>query len=243
MAWKAGDNDDSHNNYFVSMVGRLRPGVTQEQALADLNSLMLGIAQQFPENKGIGAALKPLRDDWLGDVRPALMILMGAVAFVLLIACVNLANLLLARSAGRQKEIAIRSALGAGRLRLLRQFITESILLSCIGGGLGLAVAWLSLRLLPLAGNLLPRMQQVRLDGWVLLFTLTVSMLTGLLFGLLPALQNSRTRGIGDTLKEGGRNSAGAGSERFRAALVVCEVSNPNSKPVSIDTVRVNSST
>src|SRR5216683_7476963 len=105
MAWKPGDNYDSHNNYFVSMVGRLRPGGTPEQALADLNSLMLGIAQQFPENKGIGAALKPLREDWLGDVRPALMILMGAVAFVLLIACVNLANLLLARSAGRQKEI------------------------------------------------------------------------------------------------------------------------------------------
>ena len=224
MAWKPHDNYDSHNNYFLSMVGRLRPGVTPQQMFSDLNAIMLSIAQQFPENKGIGAALKPLREVWLGDVRPALMVLLGAVAFVLLIACVNLANLLLARSATRRKEIAIRSALGANHRRLLRQFITESILLSCLGGAVGLALAYFSLRLLPLAGDLLPRIQQVRLDGWVLLFTAAISVITGLLFGLMPAFRNSRAAGVNETLKEGGRYSSSASTQRFRTALVISEV-------------------
>jgi len=224
MAWKPHDNYDSHNNYFLSMVGRLRPGVTPHQMFSDLNAIMLSIAQQFPENKGIGAALKPLREVWLGDVRPALMVLLGAVAFVLLIACVNLANLLLARSATRRKEIAIRSALGANHRRLLRQFITESILLSCLGGAVGLALAYFSLRLLPLAGDLLPRIQQVRLDGWVLLFTAAISVITGLLFGLMPAFRNSRAAGVNETLKEGGRYSSSASTQRFRTALVISEV-------------------
>jgi len=224
MAWKPHDNYDSHNNYFLSMVGRLRPGVTPHQMFSDLNAIMLSIAQQFPENKGIGAALKPLREVWLGDARPALMVLLGAVAFVLLIACVNLANLLLARSATRRKEIAIRSALGANHRRLLRQFITESILLSCLGGAVGLALAYFSLRLLPLAGDLLPRIQQVRLDGWVLLFTAAISVITGLLFGLMPAFRNSRAAGVNETLKEGGRYSSSASTQRFRTALVISEV-------------------
>src|SRR5215469_7812952 len=151
MAWKPGDDSDSHNNYFLSMWGRLKPGVTQQQAYADLNAIMLDIAHKFPENKGIGADLKPLHEAWVGDTRPALLVLLAAVGLVLLIACVNLANLLLARSAGRQKEVAIRSALGAARGRLLRQFITESILLALVGGSLGLALAYLSMGLLPLA--------------------------------------------------------------------------------------------
>src|SRR5258708_1422677 len=192
MAWKPKDNYDSHNNYFIQMIGRLKPGVTQAQANSDLNAIMLVIAQRFPENKGIGAAMQPLRETIVGDVRPALLILLGAVGLILLIACVNLANLLLARSAGRQKEIAIRSALGAGRRRLVRQFITESVLLSLVGGALGLGVAYLALTLLPLAKDILPHTHQIRLDGWVLLFTLGVSVLTGVLFGLMPALQNSR---------------------------------------------------
>jgi predicted permease len=224
MAWKPHDNYDSHNNYFLSMVGRLRPGVTPQQVFSDLNSIMLSIAQQFPENKGIGAALKPLREVWLGDARPALMVLLGAVAFVLLIACVNLANLLLARSATRKKEIAIRSALGANRRRLLRQFITESILLSCLGGAVGLALAYFSLCLLPLAGDMLPRIQQVRLDGRVLFFTAAVSVITGLLFGLMPAFRNSRAAGVNETLKEGARYSFSASTQRFRTALVISEV-------------------
>ncbi|MGE5324508.1 MAG: ADOP family duplicated permease, partial [Actinomycetota bacterium] len=224
MAWKPNDNYNTHNNYFLSMIGRLRPEVTQQQALADLNAVMLGIAQRFPENKGIGANLKPLREVWLGDARPALLVLLGAVAFVLLIACVNLANLLLARSATRQKEIAIRSALGANRRRLLRQFMTESIILSSLGGACGLAMAYLALLLLPLAGDMLPRVQQVRLDGWVLLFTAAVSLTTGVLFGLLPAFRNSCGAGVNETLKEGAKSSSASGSERFRAALVITEV-------------------
>jgi predicted permease len=224
MAWKPKDNDDTHNNYFLSMIGRLRPGVTHAQAASNLNAIMLGIAQQFPENKGIGADLKSLREAWLGDVRPALMVLLAAVGSVLLIACVNLANLLLARSAGRQKEIAIRSAIGANRARLLRQFITESVLLSLIGGGFGLTLASLALRILPLTVDILPRADQIRLDGWVLLFTLAVSSLTGILFGLMPAFQNSRPGGVNESLKEGGRNTSSRGNQRLRGILVTSEV-------------------
>jgi putative ABC transport system permease protein len=224
MSFKPKDVMDSHNNYFLTMVGRLKPGVTEQQALTDLNAIMLAIAQQFPENKGIGADVQPMRDTWVGDVRPALIVLLGAVGFVLLIACVNVANLMLARSSGRQKEIAIRSALGAGRSRLFRQFITESLLLSLIGGACGLGLAYFTLRLLPLAKNILPRMQQVRLDGWVLLFTFVVSVLTGVFFGLLPALQNARVQRLNDALKEGGRTSDSAGKSGIRKGLVVTEV-------------------
>jgi putative ABC transport system permease protein len=224
MAWKPKDVMDSHSNYFLTMVGRLRPGVTEQQALADLNAVMLAIAQQFPENKGIGADVQPMRDTWVGDVRPALIVLLAAVGFVLLIACVNVANLMLARSSGRQKEIAIRSALGAGRSRLFRQFITESVLLSLIGGACGLGLAYFTLRLLPLAQNILPRMQQVQLDGWVLLFTFVVSVLTGVFFGLLPALQNARVQRLNDALKEGGRTSDSTRKSGIRKGLVVTEV-------------------
>ena len=225
MAWKPKDNFDTHNNYFLSMVGRLRPGVTQAQALSDLNEIMLGIAEQFPENQGIGAALTPLRQVWLGDARLPLIILLAAVGFVLLLACANVANLLLARSATRQKEIAIRSALGANRARLLRQFITESLLLSALGGTLGLALAYFSMRLLPLASDMLgPRMQEVHLDSTVLLFTVGVSAATALVFGLMPALESSRLAGINNTLKEGSRTSASSGSGRTRVALVISEV-------------------
>jgi putative ABC transport system permease protein len=224
MAWKPKDVMDSHSNYFLVMVGRLKAGVTQQQASADLNGIMLGIAQQFPENKGIGADVLPMRDTWVGDVRLALMVLLGAVGFVLLIACVNVANLMLARSSGRQKEIAIRSALGAGRSRLFRQFITESVLLSLAGGACGLGLAYFSLRLLPLAKNILPRMQQVRLDSWVLLFTFVISVLTGVFFGLLPALQNARVQRLNNALKEGGRTSDSRGKSGVRKGLVVTEV-------------------
>ncbi len=224
MAWKPKDNFDSHNNYFLDMIGRLKPGVTQQQVYSDLNSIMLGIVQQFPENKGVGADLEPLRETLVGDVRPALMVLLGAVAAVLLIACVNLANLMLVRSAGRKKEIAIRSALGAGRTRLLRQFITESILLSMLGGLLGLVLAYFFLGLLPLAQNILPRMQEIHLDTRVLLFTFAISVLTGALFGLVPALQNSRVHKFSNALKEGGRTSETGGGSRARAGLVITEV-------------------
>jgi putative ABC transport system permease protein len=224
MAWKPKDVYDSHNNYFLEMTGRLKSGSTQQQARADLNSIMLEISRQFPENKGIGAGLQPLRQAWVGDVQLPLLVLLSAVGFVLLIACVNLANLMLARSAGRQKETAIRSALGASRGRLMTQLITESILLSLIGGLLGLALAYVSLNLLPLARNILPRMQQIKLDVSVLLFTFIVSILTGVLFGLMPALQNSRVKRLNDSLKEGGRTSESGNNSRVRGILVIAEV-------------------
>ncbi len=224
MAWKPKDAMDSHNNYFLTMAGRLKPGVTQQQAQADLNAIMLAVAEQFPENKGIGADVQPMREAWVGDVRLPLMVLLGAVGFVLLIACVNVANLMLARSSGRQKEIAVRSALGAGRSRLFRQFITESVLLSLIGGACGLGLVFFSLRLLPLAQNILPRTQQIQLDGWVLLFTFVISVLTGIFFGLLPALQNARVQRLNDALKEGGRTSDSSGKSGIRKGLVVTEV-------------------
>lgn len=225
MAFKPKDNLNSHNNYFLFMIGRLKPGITQQQAYADLNAIMLDIATQFPENKGIGADLQSLREAWVGDVRPALLVLLGAVGLVLLIACGNLANLMLARTGARQKEIAIRSALGARRTRLLRQFLTESVLLSFLGGAFGLLLANLALGLLPLAKDVLPRLHHVHLDGWVLLFTLVVSVLTGVLFGLLPAVQSSSSRGMNECLKEGGRTAAaGSSNTGFRPGVIVSEV-------------------
>src|SRR5215472_14802835 len=224
MAWKHGDNYDSHNNYFLTMIGRLRPQVSAQQARADLDAIMLAIAQQYPENKGICADILSLNEAWVGDVRLALLVLLCAVGFVLLIACVNVANLALARSTGRQKEIAIRSALGAAKGRLFQQFLTESVLLALIGGACGLGLAYSSLRLLPLAQNILPRMQQIQLDGWVLLFTFSISVLTGVFFGLLPALQSARAGKLSNTLKEGGRTSSSGSKSGIRKVLVVIEV-------------------
>jgi len=225
MAWRPKDNFDSHNNYFLNMIGRVKPDVSRQQAYADLNAVMSAIAQQFPENKGIGVDLQPLQEAWVGKARPALLVLVGAAGLVLLIACVNLANLLLARSASRLKEIAVRSALGANRSRLMRQLVTESVLLSLLGGALGLALAYLALGLLPLASKVLPRVEHIRVDTQVLFFTLVVSLATGALFGLLPALESSRNKKLSESLKEGGRTAQPSrGSSRLRSGLVISEV-------------------
>jgi len=205
MAWAPGDNMNSHNNYFANMVGRLKPGVSQAQATADLKRIMLSIATRFPENKGVTAETEPLEESIVGNIRPALELLLGAVGLILLIACVNVANLLLARSARRQKEIAVRAAMGAGRGRLIRQFLTESIVLGLIGGSLGLALAAWALRFVPQMQNLFPRTQQVRLDSWVLAFTALLSVITGILFGLVPAWNTTQVD-LSDTLKQGGRS-------------------------------------
>jgi putative ABC transport system permease protein len=224
MSWAPKDPRDSRESYFLDMAGRLKPHVKREQALADLNSIMLAIAQQFPENKGIGADVQPLQETLVGNVRPALWILLATVGLVLLMACVNMACLLLARSSARQKEVAIRFALGVHRGRLIQQFLTENILLALIGGAVGLLLAYGCLSLLPLAERVLPRAQEIRLDASVLLFTLAISLLTGLLFGLAPALRNSQTH-LSGTLKEGGRTGeTGRGGHRIRSALVVIEV-------------------
>src|SRR5437763_1962092 len=224
MSWTPKDQKDSHQAYFLDMSGRLKPHVTREQALADLNAIMLAVAQQFPENKGIGADVQPLRESMVGNARPALLILLVTVGLVLLMACVNMACLLLARSAGRQKEVAIRFALGVHRKRLIQQFLTESVLLALLGGALGLLLAYGCLSLLPLAGNALPRLQEIHLDTSVLLFTLVISIVTGLLFGVAPALRNSQIP-LSESLKEGGRTEeTGRGGQRVRSALAVGEI-------------------
>jgi predicted permease len=205
-------------------IGRLKPGVTIEQAQSDLGRVMRNLAEVYPKtNRGNGATLVPLKEGMVGDARPILLTLLGAVGFVLLIACVNASNLLLARSTGRTREFAIRAALGAGRWRLVRQLLTESMLLALAGGGLGLLIAALGTRAainaLPTA---LPRADEIGLDVRVLLFTFAISLLTGVVSGLAPALKSSQWR-LSETLKEGGRG-AGGGRHRAQGALVAVEM-------------------
>jgi predicted permease len=204
-------------------MGRLKPGVTIDQAQADLSRIMQNLAVAYPEaNRGNGAKVSPLKQRIIGNIGTTLWMLLGAVGFVLLIACVNVGNLLLARSTGRTREFAIRAALGARRWRLLRQSLTESLLLALMGGGLGLVVAsWgtnLAITMLPAT---LPRASEVRLDGRVLIFTLAVSMLSGLLAGLAPALKNSHWS-LSSVLKEGGRGVSVRG--RAQGVLVALEL-------------------
>ncbi|HKQ91020.1 MAG TPA: ABC transporter permease [Blastocatellia bacterium] len=205
-------------------IGRLKPGVTLAQAQADLDGVMRRLAEAYPDaNRGNGAALVPLKERLVGDMGPILWTLFGAVGFVLLIACVNVSNLLLARSTGRTREFAIRAALGAGQWRLLRQSLTESALLALIGGGLGLVIAgWGTRAALSALPTALPRAEEIGLDGRVLLFTLAISLFAGTLAGLAPALKISRWR-LAETLKEGGRG-AGGGRHRAQGALVAVEM-------------------
>ena len=205
-------------------IGRLKPGVTIEQAQADLDRVMRNLAAAYPEtNRGNGAKLVPLKERMVGDIGPTLWMLLGAVGFVLLIACVNVSNLLLARSTGRTREFAIRAALGAGQWRLLRQSLTESMLLALAGGGLGLVVAgWGTQAALSVLPTTLPRAAEVGLDGRVLIFTLAISLLTGILSGLAPALKTSQWR-LSETLKEGGRG-ASSGRGRAQGVLVAVEM-------------------
>lgn len=203
-------------------IGRLKPGVTIEQGQADLNSVMGRLAATYPEtNRGNGAKVSSLKERMIGGIGPTLWMLLGAVGFVLLIACVNVSNLLLARSTGRTREFAIRAALGAGRWRLLRQSLVESMLLALSGGGLGLLLAaWGTRAAVALLPTTLPRASEIALDTRVLIFTVAVSLLTGILSGLAPALKTSRWR-LSETLKEGGR---GASSARGRAQGVLVAV-------------------
>ena len=205
-------------------IGRLKPGVTLAQAQADLDSVMRRLAETYPDaNRGNGAALIPLKQRLVGNVSSILWMLLGAVGFVLLIACVNVSNLLLARSTGRTREFAIRAALGAGRWRLLRQSLTESLLLALAGGGLGFAfAAWGTKAALAALPGGLPRSEEISLDDRVLIFTLAISLLTGVLAGLAPALKISQWR-LSETLKESGRGGGG-GRHRAQGALVALEM-------------------
>lgn len=204
-------------------IGRLQPGVSIDQAQADMDGVTRNLAAAYPDaDKGIGAKLVPLKQQMVGEVRPFLLVLLGAVGCVLLIACVNVANLLLARSIGRAREFAIRAALGASRARVVRQLLTESVLLALAGGLLGLLLAaWgthAALRLLPAA---LPRAEEIGLDAHVLIFTTAISLLAGILFGLAPALKVSQPN-LHETLKEGGRGASGT-RHRTQGVFVVVE--------------------
>ncbi|MFZ0063158.1 MAG: ABC transporter permease [Pyrinomonadaceae bacterium] len=211
--------------HFMRPIGKLKQGVTLAQAQADTDAIANRLAQQYPDsNEGWNLRLVSLREQLVGNTRPTLYILFGAVGFVLLIACANVANLLLVRAAGRQKEIALRTALGAGRFRIIRQMITESVLLALMGGALGALLAvWGVELLLKLSEGSIPPTAQVRIDATVLAFTFLISVITGVLFGLAPALRTMRLN-LSESLKEGGRSGGdGAHRNRTRSVLVVLE--------------------
>jgi predicted permease len=205
-------------------IGRLQPGVTIQQAQADMDTVTRSLAQAYPDaDKEIGSKLVPLKTQIVGSVKPILVVLLVAVGFVLLIACVNVANLLLVRSTGRSREFAIRAALGAGQGRLIQQLLTESVLLAAAGGALGLLLAYLGTRAaLTALPTTLPRASEIRLDGRVLGFTVAISFLVGILFGLVPTLRTTRPN-LQETLKEGGRGASGA-RHRAQDVFVVMEM-------------------
>ena len=204
-------------------VARLKPGATVEQAAADMNNIAANLEKQYPDsNSGTRVVLQPLIEIFVTDVRRALWVIFGAVGFVLLIACANIANLLLARATARKKEMAIRTAVGASRWRIARQLLTESILLAVIGGSIGLLLArWGVDLILYVSPNAIPRSREIGLDWTVLAFTIGVSFLTGILFGLIPAIQAGEVD-VHETLKETGRGTSGR--QWLRSSLVVVEV-------------------
>ncbi|HKN59738.1 MAG TPA: ABC transporter permease [Candidatus Acidoferrales bacterium] len=215
---------DNHPGMYAYAL--LKPGVTVEQARAQMVSIAGRLSKQYVQtNLGISASVEPLLGAVVDDVRPSLLVLMGAVGFVLLIGCANVANLLVARATERQREVAIRKALGAGRWRLARQLLTESVLLAFLGGVLGLLIAWWATQgLASAASGAVPRIGDVRVDGWVLAFTFALSLLTGIFFGIFPVLHASRAD-VNDALKE---NTPGSGTgtarRRLRDTLVVGEL-------------------
>jgi putative ABC transport system permease protein len=213
----------------TNLIGRLKPGVTESQAQSDLSVIGSRIEQQHNDSHaGTTVRIVPLQEEVVGNVRPILLVLLAAVGFVLLIACANVASLLLTRSLARQKEVAIRSALGANRWRVIRQLLTESLLLSLAGGAAGLLIAYWAVPALVAALpqnqlNAMPFLNSLSLNAGILAFSFALSLITGLVFGLAPALQSSRLD-LNEVLKEGGRQTSGGASHRLRSAMVVTEI-------------------
>jgi len=223
LAFAPGDNFNTRNNRFLYVAGRLRKGVSLEQANAQMAAIAKRIESEDKENLGYGVTVKSMQSQLTESIRPALLLLVGAVGFVLLVACVNVASLLLGRTKDRERELAVRTALGATRGRLIRQLVVESLVLSLAGGAVGAVLVAFSMNgLLALLPESIPRFNPVGWDGNVFVFTAGISMLTALLFGVLPALRASKTD-VHDALKEGGRS--GIGHRGYaRSVLVVSEV-------------------